>query len=67
MNNTQWMPFVTMRDDNINQVANLNTYVIPQFFTFERFADGSSIETFYDTIPCKPIFENTTDVALKKN
>ena len=66
MNNTQWMPFVTIHDQNINKVANLSIYVIPQFFTYEKFADGTWAETFYDAIPCSPIFENISDRALEE-
>ena len=36
MNNTQWMPFVTIGDfhnETTGRIANLSTYIVPQFYT----------------------------------
>ena len=65
MNNTQWIPFVTIGDFNSNKVANLSAYVIPQFWTYQKFLNGTEKTQFYDAIPCSQIFANTTDESLK--
>ena len=69
MNNTEWIPFVTIgdfHDETNGRIANLSTYVIPQFWTYEKFKDGSIQKIFYDAIECRPIFENVNDLALEK-
>ena len=69
MNNTQWMPFVTIGDfhnDTTGRIANLSTYIVPQFYTEEKFKDGSTKRIFYDAIECSAVFENVDDLALKE-
>ena len=67
MNNTQWIPFVTIYDGNNStmRIGNLSNYVIPQFYTLEKDLNGDTKETFYDAIECGPIFKNVEDASLK--
>ena len=39
MNNTQWMPFVTISD--FNTIKNLDNIVVPQFWTYVKDLDGN--------------------------
>lgn len=39
MNNTQWMPFVTIGD--FNTIKNLDNIVVPQFWTYVKDLDGN--------------------------
>ena len=69
MNNFQWIPFVTFEDYNVNKAANLSDYVIPQFWTYQKFLNETAEKNqthFYDAIPCSKVFENVTDDSLLK-
>ena len=44
METTEWMPFVTIGDFHYDstRVANLSTYVIPEFYIYVKNIDGTT-------------------------
>jgi hypothetical protein len=53
LNATQLFPFVMIADNHVpaDKVANLSTYILPEFYTFKITPEGESY-TWYDAVPC---------------
>jgi hypothetical protein len=57
LNGNTFMPFITLADFNSPKVADLNTYIQPMFFAFERMLNGTAQDTvWYKAVPCTDFY-----------
>ena len=71
MDSTDFMPFIQVNDfnDPAIRVANLSTYIIPEFFLTTKAENSTEkVITWLDTTPCselyKEIHSETLDAEL---
>ena len=58
LNSTTFMPFVLLVDNNApgTKVANLSTVIVPEFYTYQIYANGSDVYEWYDTVDCIDLY-----------
>ena len=58
LNATQLLPFVLIDDNNDIRVANLSTYVVPEFFIYQENLNSTNNYIWYDAVPCTDYYLN---------
>ena len=53
LNGTTYMPFVFITGDP----ATNPQYVVPEFYAYQEFADGTTSTNFYSAVPCTQIYD----------